>query len=232
MTGHLNIVTTPIGNYSDITIRALKSLNECDYIVCEEYKEASKLLRFFNISKELVSLNEHNEQESTREIFSDLAGGKKLSLISDCGSPLFSDPGGLLIRECIEAGIEIEFIGGADSLMASVVLSGFDISRFYFYGFLSPKSDIRIRELSEMKQADKVIVLMDAPYRLKSLLKDIEKVFPGRNVFVAFNITMNDERKFRGSAHDILEEIGDINLKGEFVILIDKNSSRENDQHN
>ncbi|MBL8008738.1 MAG: 16S rRNA (cytidine(1402)-2'-O)-methyltransferase, partial [Ignavibacteria bacterium] len=180
MTGHLNIVSTPIGNYSDITMRALKSLNECDYIVCEEYKEASKLLRFFDISKELVSLNEHNEKESTGEIFSDLVRGKRISLISDCGTPLFSDPGRLLIKDCIDAGIDIEFIGGADSLMASVVLSGFDIGRFFYYGFLSPKSDIRFSELSEMKQADKVIVLMDAPYRLKSLLKDIEKVFPLR----------------------------------------------------
>lgn len=213
-------------------MKALKSLNECDYIVCEEYKEASKLLRFFDISKELVSLNEHNEKESTGEIFSDLVRGKRISLISDCGTPLFSDPGRLLIKDCIDAGIDIEFIGGADSLMASVVLSGFDIGRFFYYGFLSPKSDIRFSELSEMKQADKVIVLMDAPYRLKSLLKDIEKVFPLRKVFVAFNITMNDEKKFRGSAHEILEEIGENNLKGEFVIVIDKNEFKEYDQHN
>ncbi|HMS64710.1 MAG TPA: 16S rRNA (cytidine(1402)-2'-O)-methyltransferase [Ignavibacteria bacterium] len=222
MSGTLNIVTTPIGNYSDITVRALRILNESDYIICEEYKEASKLLRFFDLKKDLVSVNEHNEKESSDEIFMDIVSGKNVSLISDCGTPLFSDPGSLLVQKCIEAKIKIEFIGGSNSLLASIVLSGFDISRFYFIGFLSPKSDIRIIELEKLKHLDKVIALMDAPYRLKAVLNDIKKIFEERKIFVAFNITMNEEIKFRGSAGEILVEIGENNLKGEFVIIIDK----------
>lgn len=228
MSGILNIVTTPIGNYSDMTLRAIRILNESDYIVCEEYKEASKLLRFFEISKDLKSLNEHNETEVSDEVFLDLAQGKNISLISDCGTPVFSDPGSILLHKCIEADFKLEFIGGANSIMASVVLSGFDISRFYYFGFLSPKADIRKKELTGLKFIDKVLILMDAPYRLKALLNDIHEVFESRKVFVAFNITMNDERKFRGTAQEILEEIGENNLKGEFVIIIDKYYDKHN----
>jgi 16S rRNA (cytidine1402-2'-O)-methyltransferase len=98
MSGVLNIVTTPIGDYSDMTLRALRTLTECDYVVCEEYKEAAKLLRFFDLKKELRSVNEHNEKEESDEIFMDIAQGKNIALISDCGTPLFSDPGSILLQ--------------------------------------------------------------------------------------------------------------------------------------
>lgn len=226
MTGTLNIVTTPIGNYSDITLRALRTLSESDYIVCEEYKEASRLLRFFEIRKDLKSLNEHNETEESDEIFLDLIQGKNISLISDCGTPLFSDPGIILLRKCIDANINLEFISGANSVIASVVLSGFDISRFYYIGFLSPKADIRKSELNKLKYLDKVLVLMDAPYRLKALLKDIDEVFESRRIAVAFDISMKNERIFRGTASEILNEIGEDNLKGEYIIITDKFSDK------
>lgn len=222
MEGVLNIVSTPIGDYSDITLRALRILNESDYIICEEYKEASKLLRFFEIKKELKSLNEHNETESSDEIFLDLLHGKNLSIISDCGTPVFSDPGSIILQKCIDANIKIEFIGGVNSVIASIVLSGFDISRFYYAGFLSPKSEIRKKELQNIKYLKRTIVLMEAPYRLKAILQDIKDIFGQRKVFVAFDLTMQSEKKFRGTASEILLTIGEDNLKGEFLILIDK----------
>ncbi len=222
MEGVLNIVSTPIGDYSDITLRALRILNESDYIICEEYKEASKLLRFFEIKKELKSLNEHNETESSDEIFLDLLNGKNLSIISDCGTPVFSDPGSIILQKCIDANIKIEFIGGANSVIASIVLSGFDISRFYYAGFLSPKSEIRKKELQSLKYLKRTIVLMEAPYRLKAILQDIKDIFVHRKIFVAFDLTMQSEKKFRGNASEILETIGEDNLKGEFLIIIDK----------
>ena len=222
MEGVLNIVSTPIGDYSDITLRALRILNESDYIICEEYKEASKLLRFFEINKELKSLNEHNETDSSDEIFLDLLNGKNLSIISDCGTPVFSDPGSIILQKCIDANIKIEFIGGANSVIASIVLSGFDISRFYYAGFLSPKSEIRKKELQSLKYLKRTIVLMEAPYRLKAILQDIKDIFVHRKIFVAFDLTMQSEKKFRGNASEILEKIGEDNLKGEFLILIDK----------
>ncbi|MBK6773869.1 MAG: 16S rRNA (cytidine(1402)-2'-O)-methyltransferase [Ignavibacteria bacterium] len=222
MEGVLNIVSTPIGDYSDITLRALRILNESDYVICEEYKEASKLLRFFEIKKELKSLNEHNETDSSDEIFLDLLNGKNLSIISDCGTPVFSDPGSIILQKCIDANIKIEFIGGANSVIASIVLSGFDISRFYYAGFLSPKSEIRKKELQSLKYLKRTIVLMEAPYRLKALLQDIKDIFIHRKIFVAFDLTMQSEKKFRGNASEILDTIGEDNLKGEFLILIDK----------
>ena len=222
MEGVLNIVSTPIGDYSDITLRALRILNESDYVICEEYKEASKLLRFFEIKKELKSLNEHNETESSDEIFLDLLNGKNLSIISDCGTPVFSDPGSIILQKCIDANIKIEFIGGANSVIASIVLSGFDISRFYYAGFLSPKSEIRKKELQSLKYLKRTIVLMEAPYRLKAILQDIKDIFVHRKIFVAFDLTMQSEKKFRGNASEILDTIGEDNLKGEFLILIDK----------
>ena len=222
MEGVLNIVSTPIGDYSDITLRALRILNESDYIICEEYKEASKLLRFFEIKKELKSLNEHNETDSSDEIFLDLLNGKNLSIISDCGTPVFSDPGSIILQKCIDANIKIEFIGGANSVIASIVLSGFDISRFYYAGFLSPKSEIRKKELQSLKYLKRTIVLMEAPYRLKAILQDIKDIFVHRKIFVAFDLTMQSEKKFRGTASEILDTIGEDNLKGEFLILIDK----------
>ena len=222
MSGTLNIITTPVGDYSDITLRALRILNESDYIICEEYKEASRLLRFFDIRKELVSLNEHNENESADEIFPDLVQGKNLSMISDCGTPVFSDPGSIILQKCIDAGIKIEFIGGANSVLASLVLSGFDISRFFYYGFLSPKSDIRKKELLGLKYLNRTLVLMEAPYRLKAVLNDVSEIFEQRKVFVPFNITMESEKKFRGTASEILNIIGEENLKGEFLIIVER----------
>lgn len=167
-------------------------------------------------------MNEHNESESSEEIFIDLAKGSNVSLISDSGTPLFSDPGKILLQKCIESNIKVEFIGGTNSVIASIVLSGFDISRFYFIGFLSPKSEIRKSELKNLTSIDKVIILMDAPYRLKVLLTDIRDAFGERRIFVAFNITQESEKHFRGSAAEILRQIGDNNIKGEFIVIIDK----------
>jgi 16S rRNA (cytidine1402-2'-O)-methyltransferase len=222
MPGTLYIVSTPIGNYADLTLRALRALREADYVICEEFKEAAKLLRFFDIKKELKSLNEHNEAESAEEYFYDILNGKNVALISDCGTPLFADPGSVLLRKCIDFSIPVDFIPGANSVLAALVISGFDISRFYFIGFLSPKTEIRKRELNELRKLDRVFVLMDTPYRLKALLQDIDSAFRERKLCIGFNLTTEKEKVFRGTANDILAEIGEENLKGEFVIIINK----------
>jgi 16S rRNA (cytidine1402-2'-O)-methyltransferase len=223
----LYIVSTPIGNYADMTIRALKTLEKVDCIICEEYKEVTRLMRFFKIDKELIQLNEHNEKKETEEIVTDILEGKSFALVSDCGTPAFEDPGNLLIQRCIEFGIPFEFIPGANSLLTAIVLSGFDISRFYYIGFLSPKSDERKRQLFGMQKLDRVFVILDAPYRLATLLKDLELYFPERNIFIGFDLTIDTESKkevhFRGTAREILTEIGEEKIKGEFVVIVDKN---------
>lgn len=224
--GNLYIVSTPIGNYNDITIRAARILKECDYIVCEEFKEAAKLLKFLNLKKELLQLNEHNEQTGTEEIFSYLLEGNSLALISDCGAPGFADPGKRLINKCIDFNIKIDFIPGANSLLAALVISGFDISRFYYLGFLSPKSQERKYELSKLLRLKKTTALLETPYRLQALLEDISILSPERKLFIGMNLTMKNEMKFRGTAREILNSLkthfGDVKVKEEFVLIIDK----------
>jgi 16S rRNA (cytidine1402-2'-O)-methyltransferase len=224
--GTLHIVSTPIGNYADLTIRALKTLQLSDFIICEEFKETSKLLRFFEIKKDLRLLNEHNEPEMIDEYISELLTGKEIALVSDCGTPVFADPGLKLVSKCRELNIKLNFIPGANSVLAAIVISGFDISRFYYLGFLSPKSDIRKKELRDLDKLNRSFVILDTPYRLKTVLSDIELIMPERDIFIGFNLTMDSELHFRGNAHQILEQINEIagegNLKGEFVIVINK----------
>jgi len=217
----LYIVSTPIGNYDDITLRALNVLKEVDFIICEEFKEARRLLSKYKIEKELVNLNEHNEKEASDEILMKLIEGKSAVLISDCGTPLFSDPGHLLVDLAIQNKIEVIPIPGASSLLAALVGSGLDFEKFYYYGWLSPKKDIRRKQLLDLKRRKETIVLMDTPYRLKTLMTDIVKLL-GSDIpcVLAFELTKVREKFYRGNAGNILNHVEKENLKGEFVLLI------------
>lgn len=218
----LFLVSIPIGNYEDITFRALKILKEVDFIICEEYKDAKRLLSHYQIApKELISLNEHNEKDVVNEILLKIMEGKSAALISDAGTPLFSDPGHLLVEVCISQNIKIIPIPGANSLLPALIGSGFNFEKFYYYGWLSPKKDERRKQLYDLKKIKEVIVLLDTPYRLKSLLSDIVKIL-GRNIRIvlAFQLTMKDEQFFRGSAGSILRIAEEKNLKGEFVLIL------------
>jgi len=227
MNGKLYLVATPIGNHEDITLRALNILKSVDFIICEEFKDARRLLSQYQISKELFSLNEHNEKDNADELLLKLVEGQSAALISDCGTPLFSDPGHLLVDLCISQNIDVIPIPGASSLLPALTGSGFDIEKFFYYGWLSPKKDIRKQQLMKLKSINEVIVLMDTPYRLKSLLEDTVKVF-GKNIAVvlAYQLTMGNEKFYRGNASEILKISIERNLKGEFVLLLNnrKNS--------
>jgi 16S rRNA (cytidine1402-2'-O)-methyltransferase len=217
----LYLVSTPIGNYEDITLRAINILKEVDFIICEEFKEATRLLSHFQIKKELHSLNEHHEEDSSREIFQLIAQSKSAALISDCGTPLFSDPGTTLVQMCIDANIKIIPVPGASSILPALVGSGYKLDKFYFAGWLSPKSDLRKKELLRLKNIKELLILMETPYRLKPLLTDISKIFsPKVNVVVAFDLTLPTEKFFRGTAVEVLKIVSEKNLKGEFVLLI------------
>jgi len=221
MNSKLYLVSTPIGNYDDITIRALNILKEVDFIICEEFKEANRLLSHYEIKKDLISANEHNEEEAVNDILFKLSEDKTAALISDCGTPLFSDPGHLLVEVCISRNIDVIPIPGANSLLPAITGSGFDFEKFYYYGWLSPNKQIRRKQLVEMRRIKEVIVLLDTPYRLKSLMSDIVKVL-GKNIrtVLAFQLTMKNERFFRGTAEEILKLAEQKNLKGEFVLII------------
>lgn len=219
----LFIVSTPIGNYEDITLRALNVLREVDFIICEEFKEARRLLSKYKIEKNLVELNEHNEKESSDEIVQMLLDGKTAALISDCGTPLFSDPGHLLVDLAIQNKIDVIPVPGASSLLAALVGSGLDFEKFYYYGWLSPKKDIRRKQLLDLKRRKETIVLMDTPYRLKTLMEDVVKIL-GTNIpcVLAFELTKEKEKFYRGNTGNILNHVDKEKLKGEFVLILDK----------
>jgi 16S rRNA (cytidine1402-2'-O)-methyltransferase len=221
MSATLYIVSTPIGNYEDISLRALNILKKVDFIICEEFKEARRLLSHFQIEKELHSLNEHNEEESSREILKLISDGKSAALITDCGTPLFSDPGTLLVQICINAKIDVIPIPGANSLLPALVGSGFKLDKFYYAGWLSPKSDIRKKELVRLKTIKELIVIMETPYRLAAILTDVSKVLGASvQICVAFDLTMPAEKFLRGTAFEILKTVQSEKLKGEFVLII------------
>ena len=222
MKGKLYLVSTPIGNYEDITIRALNILKSVDFIICEEFKEARRMLSFYQIEKELVSLNEHNEKDVVNDILLKLIEEKTAALISDCGTPLFSDPGHLLVDVLISQKIQVVPVPGANSLLPALSGSGFDFEKFYYYGWLSPNKDKRRQQLYKLKSIKEVIVILDTPYRLRQMLADVVKVL-GKHLraVVAFQLTMENERFYRGTVGDLLQVAEDKKLKGEFVLIID-----------
>jgi len=222
--GRLYLVSTPIGDYSDMTIRALNALSSSDYIICEDTKITSRLLRFFDIRKDMRILDEHNEEETAGEYLKDLLGDKTISLVSDCGTPVFADPGLKLVRLCIDYKIPFEFVHGANSVISAVVLSGFDISRFYFYGFLSPKKEVRSREVGSLSALNHPVILMDTPYRMMTLIDDIKEKMPEREIFIALNLSAENEMHFRGTPSEVeknlTEHFGGEKPKAEFVLVI------------
>jgi 16S rRNA (cytidine1402-2'-O)-methyltransferase len=217
----LYIVSTPIGNYDDITLRAIKVLSSVDFIICEEYKEARRLFSQLKIKKELFELNEHNETEATSELFLKIKDGKTAALISDCGTPLFSDPGHQLVKICIANNIRIIPVSGIDSLLPALIGSGFSLDNFYYYGWLSPKKDIRRKQLLDLKKRKELIVLMETPYRLKTLLTDVVKIM-GSEIpcALAFELTKEKEKYYRGKTKEVLAIAEKENLKGEFVLIL------------
>ena len=226
MNHKLYIVSTPIGNYEDITLRALKTLREVNFIICEEYKPARRLFSNNKKIKVIISLNEHNEKESSSEIITEILNGKTAALISDAGTPLFSDPGSILVERCISQKIEIIPIPGASSLLSALVGSGYQFDKFYYYGWLSPKKHIRQSQLRKLKAVNELIVIMETPYRLIPLLLDVEKTFgKEQHIVVAFKLTQDGEKYYRGNVANILSQFSGQKIKGEFVLLIDNLSA-------
>lgn len=222
MSGILYLVATPIGNLEDMTLRASRILREADVIVFEERKEGMRLLRELGIEKPVESLNEHNESAATEVILGYLRSGKSVAVTSDAGTPVFSDPGQILVERAASEGIRIVPIPGASSLLPALTVSGFVIDQFLFYGFLSPKRERRITELQQLKREQRTTVLLEAPYRLVQLMRDMAEVFgASRRVCVAFDLTMPDEEVFRGTAPELHQRFAKEGRKGEFVVVIE-----------
>jgi len=220
--GTLYLVATPIGNPDDITLRALKILKEVDVIVCEELREGKKLLGTYQIEpKELDTLNEHNESLKVDKIIEDLNSGKNVALISDAGTPVFSDPGSLLVKRAIREGIKIIPIPGASALLLALIVSGFNIEKFVYFGWLPQKREKRRQELRKLKGEQRTAVIFETPYRIIPVLEDIGAVLGvERKICVAYNLTMPDEEIIRGNVIEVMNYLIEKKKKGECVIVI------------
>lgn len=220
--GILYLCPTPIGDYDDITLRTVKTLQLADLVVCESFKETSRLLNHLSIKKEMVLLNEHNEEEGVEELLAALINGKNLALVSDCGTPVFSDPGYQLVRACIERKIKIVPLPGANSLLPAIIASGYKPDSFYYAGWLSPKKEIRKQELFRLKKVRSVLIMLETPYRLQRILADVADAFPPDTPAVlAYELTTQHEEFFRGSIEKLKNTAERRSLKGEFVLLVD-----------
>jgi 16S rRNA (cytidine1402-2'-O)-methyltransferase len=218
--GILYIVATHIGHPKDITLRAVETLQNCDAVICEAMREGSTLLKSIGISgKEIILLNEHNEADQTQEILMRLINGQNLAMVSDCGTPVFADPGHYLLRKASQSGIRTIPIPGPSSLMAALSVLDFEPKRFVFGGFLPRDPDSRRQELTRLREFGMPVVLMDTPYRLTALLQDIAKVF-GRNaaVTLAADLTLPEEKILRGPISELLSlQLG---KKSEFILIV------------
>ncbi|MDE3088762.1 MAG: 16S rRNA (cytidine(1402)-2'-O)-methyltransferase [Chloroflexota bacterium] len=217
----LYIVSTPIGNPDDITLRALRVLRDVNAVICEERREGARRLAAYQLQKELIELNEHTERERIPELIARLKRGESLALISDHGTPLLADPGARLTERAIAENLPVTAIPGASSLLAALVVSGLPMERFRFVGMLPVKKEARRAALARLKEERETWVVLDAPYRLAVVLEDLQgAVGATRQIVVACALTMPRENIVRGTATHVVDHFRKNPFKGEFVIVV------------
>jgi len=216
----LYVVATPIGNLSDITLRALEVLKSVHLIAAEDTRHSGILLKHFQIKKPLVSYHEHNEAMRTAQLVERLAAGENVALVTDAGTPGLSDPGARLIRECIRRDLRFTIIPGPSSILTALVGSGFSSQKFFFAGFLPVKSGQRERELHIAAERAETTFFFESRYRLAKTLKACIDIMPGRQLCVARELTKKFEEFRRGTASDLLAHYEAHPPKGEIVLLI------------
>lgn len=216
----LYIVPTPIGNLDDITLRAVDVLREVDFILAEDTRTTSFLLRHLGIEKKLHSHHKFNEHATVKMVAGSIAAGRNAALVSDAGTPGISDPGFLLVRTCVEAGIEVETLPGATALLPALVQSGFPCDRFCFEGFL-PQKKGRAKQLQSLADEERTMVFYESPYRVVKCLEQFAEVFGSeRRVSVSRELTKKFEQTVRGTVAEVLEHFRTTEPKGEFVIVL------------
>ena len=213
----LYLVSTPIGNLSDITLRALEILKNSDFILCEDTRVSIKLLNNYDVKTKLISYHKFNERKLTKNIINDLIKGKIISLISDAGTPAVSDPGKILIQECINNNIPVIPIPGVSSVTTSLSISGFS-DKFIFYGFLNDKKNKLVKELEFLSNIDCSIIFFIRPKKLTKNIDIVKKIFNKREIVVCREMTKIHEEFIRCKVKDIKKD--DIYEKGELTIVI------------
>lgn len=216
----LYVVATPIGNLSDITLRALEVLKGVDLVAAEDTRHSGLLLKHFEIKKAFVSYHQHNEAARTAELVDRLARGENVALITDAGTPGLSDPGLRLVRECINRELPFTIIPGASSIPVAVLGSGFSTEKFSFRGFLPVKSGRRERELRIAAEREETTIFFESPYRLLKTLSACNAIFPDRQLCIARELTKKFEEFRRGTAAELIAHYEAHPAKGEIVLIV------------
>lgn len=228
----LIIVPTPVGNLEDITLRALRVLKESDFILAEDTRTTSHLLKHFDIQTRMQSHHKFNEHKMVEQVAARILAGENIALVSDAGTPCISDPGFLLVRQCVQMGVEVECLPGATAFVPALVDSGLPNDRFHFEGFLPPKKGRQTR-LKELAVLPVSFILYESPYRvLKTLTQLAEFCGSDRVASVSREISKVYEQTVRGSLEELIAHFTETEPRGEFVMVIagfiDKKSTNEN----
>jgi len=220
MAGKLYIVPTPIGNLGDMTFRAIEVLQSADVVLAEDTRTSGKLLKHYQIHTSLRSYHMHNEHRITAELASKMEAGETMALISDAGTPGISDPGFLLVRECLKRGVPVECLPGPTALIPALVESGFPSDRFVFEGFLPPKKG-RQKRLQALKEEARTLIFYESPHKLLKTLDQFQEVFgPDREVSVSRELSKLYGETIRGTLATVAEYFKEHTPKGEFVLVL------------
>jgi 16S rRNA (cytidine1402-2'-O)-methyltransferase len=219
--GTLYLVATPIGNLEDITLRALRTLKECDVVAAEDTRRTGHLLRHFEISKPLLSYFQFNEAKRSEDILKRLGEGEKVALVTDAGSPGISDPGERVVRAAIAEGFRVEAVPGPSALIAALTASGLATEEFHFVGFLPHKSGQRRKMLEGLRELTSTLVFYESPYRIEKLLTELQELYPNRQVVLARELTKKFEEYLRGTAAELLQVFTKRGVRGEFVVVVE-----------
>lgn len=226
--GTLFIVSTPIGNLKDITLRALDTLKSVDYILAEDTRVSGKLLKNYGIEKRMISFNDFNEEIKTPKAIADLKSGQDIALVSDAGTPLISDPGFKLVRQAITEGIKVESIPGPSSVIAALTISGLPPDKFLFLGYLPKKQTKRTKLLKSMftilasmedKKIKPTVILYESPHRILGTLEDIKELFGDIHIVIAREVTKLHEEVIRGSILEVIGSLENKPVRGELTVL-------------
>ncbi|WP_208587360.1 16S rRNA (cytidine(1402)-2'-O)-methyltransferase [Gracilibacillus suaedae] len=219
--GTLYVVPTPIGNLEDITIRALRILEEVDAVLAEDTRNSGKLLHHFELKKKMISYHEHNKMARQGQILEMLSNGQNLALVSDAGMPGISDPGYEVVQAAIKADLPVVVLPGANAALSALVGSGLPTDHFYFYGFLPRKKKDREQALQLLQSIDTTFILYESPHRIEETIKVLGESLGVRQVAIARELTKRYEEFIRGTLPEIAEWIADKSIKGECCIVVE-----------
>jgi 16S rRNA (cytidine1402-2'-O)-methyltransferase len=216
----LSVVPTPIGNFEDITLRAIRVLTEADTVLAEDTRTTGILLKHYNISGKVQSHHKYNEHQTISKLAERIKGGENIALVSDAGTPGISDPGFMLVRECVRQGVDVECLPGATAFTPALVVSGLPCDRFCFEGFLPVKKG-RNKRLLDIAAEERTTIIYESPFRMIKTLTQLAEICGGmRPVSVSREISKYYEETIRGSISDVLNHFASVEPKGEFVIIL------------